>query len=403
MTANTNTNIAAFEVSQSGLPLLRAGGLERHIFSITQNMEMSSIPLEEEELLTYDAGDASAQSSANESVGQVLQSVDDINSLSEVNDSFVGSVLEGSTAVGVPTVRAATMVVNSHLSASNFNAGGAIWLKNTKKGSTKNTKSRIYLNDIAASGSTTAIPVGVDVRKYYDNTTFANSDFIRQTAAWSSLHSSEDADARFVKNGATTGSAIYNFQEVLQETANDKWADGKFCLMRLDVDTSDLYKLEHRKEFVFLEARESTGSGADNTASTLRPKSRVFQVQASGSVVANGNITAFGSTFMNVSDERLKRDVHTISESIDRVLELRPTEFVWKDNNKQDVGFIAQEVEELLPEVVETSKGFIDTDGEQENEIKDMKTISYPKLIPYLVDTIQVMDKRIKELEKKVK
>ena len=403
MTANTNTNIAAFEVSQSGLPLLKAGGLERHIFSITQNMEMSSIPQEDEELLTYDAGDASAQSSANTSVGQVLQSVDDINTIAEVNDSFVGSVLQGSTAVGVPTVRMATAVVGAHLSASNFNAGGAIWLKNTKKGSTKNTKSRIYLNDIAASGSTTAIPVGVDVRKYYDDTTFANTNFIRQTAAWSSLHSSADADARFVKNGATTGSAIYNFQEVLQETANDKWADGKFCLMRLDVDTSDLYKLARRKEFVFLEARESTGSGADNTASTLRPKSRVFQVQASGSVVANGNITAFGSTFMNVSDERLKRDVHTISESIDRVLELRPTEFVWKDNNKQDIGFIAQEVEELLPEVVETSKGFIDTDGEQENEIKDMKTISYPKLIPYLVDTIQVMDKRIKELEKKVK
>ena len=143
-------------------------------------------------------------------------------------------------------------------------------------------------------------------------------------------------------------------------------------------------------------------SGA-TSANGPATKNRVFQVQASGSVVANGNITAFGSTFMNVSDERLKRDVHTISESIDRVLELRPTEFVWKDNNKQDVGFIAQEVEELLPEVVETSKGFIDTDGEQENEIKDMKTISYPKLIPYLVDTIQVMDKRIKELEKKVK
>ena len=32
-----------------------------------------------------------------------------------------------------------------------------------------------------------------------------------------------------------------------------------------------------------------------------------------------------------------------------------------------------------------------------------MKTVSYTKLVPYLVDTIQVMDKRIKELEKKVK
>ena len=77
--------------------------------------------------------------------------------------------------------------------------------------------------------------------------------------------------------------------------------------------------------------------------------------------------------------------------------------YVWKKNKKQDVGFIAQEVEEIIPEIIETSKGFLDTEGHQENEIKDMKTIAYPKLIPYLVDTIQVMEKRIKELEKKVK
>jgi len=33
----------------------------------------------------------------------------------------------------------------------------------------------------------------------------------------------------------------------------------------------------------------------------------------------------------------------------------------------------------------------------------ERKTISYPKLIPYLVDTIQELTKRIEELEKKVK
>ena len=51
--------------------------------------------------------------------------------------------------------------------------------------------------------------------------------------------------------------------------------------------------------------------------------------------------------------------------------------------------------------MVKTKKGFINTDGEEEG-IENMKTISYTKLIPYLVDTIQVMDKRIKELEEKV-
>jgi hypothetical protein len=189
---------------------------------------------------------------------------------------------------------------------------------------------------------------------------------------------------------------------MLEEGNNDSFADGKFAMMRLDVDTKDLYKLARRKEFVFLEMRQSTGSANDNTVSTSARKQRVFQVQASGSVVAAGNITAFGTTFMNVSDKRLKENIYDVTGSLNKILELKPTHFTWKENKKQDVGFIAQEVEEIIPEVVETSQGFINTDGEEEG-IKDMKTISYPKLIPYLVDTIQVMDKRIKELEKKVK
>ena len=69
-----------------------------------------------------------------------------------------------------------------------------------------------------------------------------------------------------------------------------------------------------------------------------------------------------------------------------------------KETQKEDVGFIAQEVEKVIPEVVETTKGFINTD-----EDMNRKTISYPKLIPYLVDTIQELTKRIEKLEKKVK
>ena len=40
---------------------------------------------------------------------------------------------------------------------------------------------------------------------------------------------------------------------------------------------------------------------------------------------------------------------------------------------------------------------------EEGKETQEVKTISYPKLVPYLVDTIQVLTKRIEELEKKVK
>ena len=50
---------------------------------------------------------------------------------------------------------------------------------------------------------------------------------------------------------------------------------------------------------------------------------------------------------------------------------------------------INQEVEKVIPEVIETSRGFINTDND-----KERKTIAYPKLVPYLVDTIQELTKR---------
>ena len=104
---------------------------------------------------------------------------------------------------------------------------------------------------------------------------------------------------------------------------------------------------------------------------------------------------------MDVSADKLVR-VTPISESLNRILELRPTEFVWKENEKQDIGFIAQEVEKIIPEVVETSRWFLDT--HTDDKIQDhIKTISYSKLVPYLVDTIQELVKRIEKLEKKVK
>jgi hypothetical protein len=358
---------------------------------------MASLP--EQTIDRVDDTGAAAQTTA----GTPLVALSDRPSFAEVEN--IQDAVDVTGGIGIPTVRMATAIVQAHLSASKINAGQSLFLRNTKEGSSKNTKFKVFLQDTKASGSVENIPVGFDVRKTYGSATaeFAGSDFVHQSFAFNSTHTSNNANTAFKASSNNSGSAIFQLQETLIESANDKFQDGAFCLMRLDADTSDLQQREHRTEFVFLEMRESTGSSGATTANGPATKNRVFQVQASGSVVANGNITAFGSTFMNVSDERLKENVYDVSGSLNKILELRPTHFTWKENKKQDVGFIAQEVEQIIPEVIETSKGFLDTEGHQENEIKDMKTIAYPKLIPYLVDTIQVMEKRIKELEKKVK
>ena len=184
-----------------------------------------------------------------------------------------------------------------------------------------------------------------------------------------------------------------SFPNNFDREAND-FDDAKLAHIRSDVDVHDLAAAQ-QKQFVHFDARTSSGSAHNQ---------RVFQVQYDGDVVSAGNITAFAasSNFLNVSDKRLKKNIHTISESLNRILELRPTEFVWKENEKQDIGFIAQEVEKIIPEVVETSRGFLDTHTDDKSQ-DDIKTISYSKLVPYLVDTIQELVKQIEKLEKKVK
>ena len=163
----------------------------------------------------------------------------------------------------------------------------------------------------------------------------------------------------------------------------DDFSDAKFNILGLEANTRGL-PAARQNEYTFLQAKHS--------------QSIRLQIQNDGDVVSKGNLTAFGTSFLSVSDEREKEHIYQISESLNKISDLRPTKFTWKETQKQDVGFIAQEVEKIIPEVVEETKGFINTD-----EDMNRKTISYPKLIPYLVDTIQELIQRIEKLEKKVK
>ena len=187
-------------------------------------------------------------------------------------------------------------------------------------------------------------------------------------------------------SSSDTGSNIFTIATRMSRSIADhdvNFGDAKFNILGLETDTSGLANAR-QNEYTFLQAKHS--------------QSIRLQIQHDGDIVSKGNITAFGTSFLSVSDEREKEYIYQISESLNKVSKLRPTKFTWKETQKEDVGFIAQEVEKIIPEVVETTKGFINTD-----EDMNRKTISYPKLIPYLVDTIQELTKRIEELEKKVK
>jgi DNA-binding transcriptional regulator GbsR (MarR family) len=80
----------------------------------------------------------------------------------------------------------------------------------------------------------------------------------------------------------------------------------------------------------------------------------------------------------------LKKDVKTTEYGLKEVLKLRPVNYTWKDNDRKDLGFIAQEIREILPEIV------LESDDE-------MKTLlmNYNGVIPVLVKAIQEQQKII--------
>jgi hypothetical protein len=94
--------------------------------------------------------------------------------------------------------------------------------------------------------------------------------------------------------------------------------------------------------------------------------------------------------WINASDISIKKDVTEIKYGLNEVLNLKPCSYKMKENNLEQIGFIAQEVEKILPELVQTDN-------------KEMKGLSYGNLTAVLVKAIQEQQKQIEELKLKIK
>ncbi len=82
------------------------------------------------------------------------------------------------------------------------------------------------------------------------------------------------------------------------------------------------------------------------------------------------------------SDKKLKKEIQNLSEGyIERLMNLRPVSFVWKDTLNSDIGFIAQEVKKIFPEFVEEDAGYIG--------------VNYQKLVVPLIKAVQEQQKEI--------
>ena len=106
----------------------------------------------------------------------------------------------------------------------------------------------------------------------------------------------------------------------------------------------------------------------------------------SNTIRCTGDVVAYYS-----SDERLKDNITPIENSLEKVGQLKGYEFDWNDKQEvyegHDVGVIAQEVEKVVPEIVET------------REHDGYKAVKYEKLVPLLINAINELKAEVEELK----
>jgi len=117
--------------------------------------------------------------------------------------------------------------------------------------------------------------------------------------------------------------------------------------------------------------------------------SEKFRMEADGDFHAHQDVVAYSTT---PSDKRLKTNINDINYGLDAVMKLSPKEYDWKENDRHDIGFIAQEVEQVIPEIVKDKKHFD----------KEIKTLDYEKLTAVLIKAVQEQQQQINELKEKL-
>jgi len=114
-----------------------------------------------------------------------------------------------------------------------------------------------------------------------------------------------------------------------------------------------------------------------------------YELKVTGDIGATGDIVAYIS-----SDRRLKDEITPIENPLEKINQIGGYSFVWNENQDiykgKDYGVIAQEIESILPELVE-------------NRENGYKAVKYDRIVSLLIEGIKDLHSEVQELKEKLK
>jgi hypothetical protein len=117
---------------------------------------------------------------------------------------------------------------------------------------------------------------------------------------------------------------------------------------------------------------------------TASPQSG-YRLHVVDSIYVGGNVSA--SAYTTRSDFNLKDDIFDLKYGLNEILNLQPVQYTYKSNGSKQLGFIAQDIGTILPEVV---------------SFEESMSVNYQAIIPILTKAIQEQQALIKALEQRI-
>ena len=221
---------------------------------------------------------------------------------------------------------------------------------------------------------------------------------------WNVPYAHINSDGIYVKAWATpSGSTGWNANSVLRlqqgSTGNDVYIE-----MRNRADVGDhaaiLFTDNNVGGYIGFRtyASNNVAAGSDcmiygtyndhifqnGSSGTFNGKTETFRIYANGSVRATGDVTAY-------SDRRVKENIITIDNALEKTLQLRGVFYnrTDKDDKSQKVGVIAQEIQEILPQVVN-------------EDYNGLLSVSYGNITGVLIEAIKEQQTQIESQKSEI-
>jgi len=190
--------------------------------------------------------------------------------------------------------------------------------------------------------------------------------------------------------------------DIFQMTASKLDLNGKELIIDADADTSLTADTDDRVDLKIANvdvAQISTANSGDLVIKTaVSDKDFVVKGNDGGSEITALTLDMSGAgaaTFNNdvtaFSDKRLKTDIKNIENSLDKVMKMQGVYYKRNDieDAKEQIGVLAQDIENILPQVVLTADDKMKT-----------KSVDYGKLCAVLIEAVKELKQEVNELKK---